>query len=285
MKFAVSSIAFLGKPIEEIIKICSGNKWPLEFSSGIPYRGDMEKIFLETKIIRYAHNYFPAPEIPFVLNLASSNEIIRKKSIDHCIHGLSLTKKVGAPFFSAHAGFCIDPNPNELGKQLSKDFKFDKNENWKLFKLSLHEILAHASQLGLKFLIENNVIAKMNIYHDGSNPLLCCEENEIRQLFREMKNPSLGLLLDTAHWKVSANTLKFNATMSVNSIAHYISCIHHSDNEGEYDNNLPLNNNYWFLEKMEKFKDCLHVLEVKKIDPEVIMEQINLLSNQLRQKN
>ena len=281
MNFAVSSIAFLGKPVEEIVDSCTKNSWALEFSSGMPFRSDMEKIFLDTKIKKYAHNYFPAPEIPFVLNLASTNETLRLLSVSHCLKGLELSSKAKAPFFSAHAGFCIDPNPEELGNQLNKNHELNKEKNWKVFKESLHVILKKASELNMKFLIENNVIAKMNLYENGINPLFCCEENEIKQLFREMKNPSLGLLLDTAHWKVSGNTLGFDFKKSINNIRHFIDCIHHSDNEGEFDNNLSIDAKYWFLPEMRSFKNTLHVLEVKKIKESEIEIQMNLLKHSM----
>src|SRR5665811_1545119 len=95
-------------------------------SSGMPYRADMEEIFLNAPIKKFAHNYFPAPEIPFVLNLASSNEKIRNQSLTHCLKGLELSKLAGAHFFSAHAGFCVDPHPDELGRKLALTNPFDR---------------------------------------------------------------------------------------------------------------------------------------------------------------
>ena len=276
MNPVISSLAFLGKPVEEIISICEKNEWSLEFSSGMPYRENMEKVFLETNLIKYAHNYFPAPRIPFVLNLASTNEEIRCKSIEHCIRGIELSSKVKAPFFSAHAGFCIDPSPEELGKQLRTDKSFNKEDNWKAFKNSLHVILKKAAEHNIKFLVENNVIAKMNLLESGKNPLLCCEIQEIQELFREMKNPSLGLLLDTAHWKVSANTLRFDL-LDCMKIKQYVQCLHHSDNEGEFDNNLSLNEDYWFLPLMKHFTNAIHVLEVKKLTEDEIRKQFEIL--------
>ena len=75
MEVAVSSIAFLGKPVEEFVNTCIQNNFIPEFSSGMPFRDDMESVFLNTKTKKkYAHNYFPAPEVPFVLNLASANK-------------------------------------------------------------------------------------------------------------------------------------------------------------------------------------------------------------------
>src|SRR5690606_29507232 len=155
---------------------------------------------------RMPHNYFPAPEIPFVLNLASENDNIRRKSVDHCKNGLRLAKQSNSPFFAAHAGFCLDPDPRDLATELSPRDSFDREKHYRYFLQSVDEILAEADTLEVDFLIENNVIATFNLTKTGANPLLLCEHAEIQWLFSSIPNKRLGLLLDTAHLKVSCNT-------------------------------------------------------------------------------
>ncbi len=60
------------------------------------------------------HNYFPPPITPFVLNLASGNETLRNQSIKFVAETISLSAKLGAPFYSIHAGFISDPRSFEL---------------------------------------------------------------------------------------------------------------------------------------------------------------------------
>lgn len=275
----VSTLAFESKPIEEIIEIATKNNFAIEFSSGIPYRDGLEKIFTESPIKKTAHNYFPAPQKAYVLNLASANHKTRRKSIEHCIRGMILSWEVGAPFFSAHAGFCIDPKPEELGNKLWRTENIDRNFHWELFTDSIREILARTTELSTKFLIENNVLAKMNLYDNGFNPLFCVDTEEILKLYSEIKDNKFGFLLDTAHLKVSANTLRFNRDEAIEKLHSIINCIHHSDNLGEQDNNLSLKKDYWFLKHQNKFKDICHVLEVKKITIEEINFQLSILTN------
>jgi sugar phosphate isomerase/epimerase len=279
MNIAVSTLAFMGKTAEEVISIAQEHNLAIEFSSGMPYRRDMEGLFLNAPIKRYAHNYFPAPEIPFVLNLASSNDEIRSTSIRHCIKGMELSAKVKAPFFSAHAGFCVDPKPDELGRELSRVDKIDRDLHWHLFIKSVKEILEKTTHLGIDFLIENNVLAKMNVYADGTNPLLCVEQEEIQKLIDEVNDKRLGILLDTAHLKVSAKTLQFDKDVSVGKLQPLIRCIHHSDNDGDFDNNQPLGDDYWFLKHQHLFEEILHVVEVKKLSVDRVLFNMNLLKN------
>jgi len=280
MQIVVSTLALAGKSAEEIIALAQKNNWALEFSSGMPYSPDMEKIFLEAPIKKFAHNYFPAPKIPFVLNLASSNDSIRNTSIQHCKNGLELSKKAGASFFSAHAGFCVDPSPDELGRKLNLSKPYNRAEHWRLFIESVTEISEAAGKMGLRFLIENNVLAPVNVHPDGSNPLLCCDAGEMIRLLNEVNSFNLDLLIDTGHLKVSAQTLGFNKDIAVAKLLDKVGCIHHSDNDSSFDTNDKMPGDYWFLEHMDKFANIVHVIEVKKLNEDEVNQQIKILRNE-----
>ncbi|EAR02775.1 GNAT family N-acetyltransferase [Maribacter sp. HTCC2170] len=277
MTIGISTLAFHKNSREEIVDQARENNWTIEFSSSFPFQEDMVDFFIGTDIKRLAHNYFPAPKEPFVINLASANEEIRKCSIEHCIQGLQLSKKCGAKFFSAHAGFCIDPDPYELGKQLDVNVSIDRDLNWKLFLDSVQIILSEAERLNLTFLIENNVTAKFNLRDDGQEVLFCSRAEEMIKFVKEISSNRFGLLLDTAHLKVSSQALNFNMEDAVDKITPFVKYLHHSDNDGERDTNESISTNYWFLSKMRNFEDCIHILEVKNIDTVQIKNQLNLL--------
>lgn len=277
MQVVVSTLAMMGKSAEEVIAAAQQNRWALEFSSGMPYRPDMEKIFLEAPVKKYAHNYFPAPQAPFVLNLASDNDDIRSISIQHCIRGLELSKKAGAPFFSAHAGFCVDPAPDELGRKLNLSKPYSRAAHWRLFIESVKQVTEAAGKMGMRFLIENNVLAPVNVHPDGSNPLFCCGADEMIRMLNEVNSFNLDLLIDTGHLKVSGQTLRFSPDEAIKKLYHKVSCIHHSDNDGSFDTNDKMQADYWFLKHMNKFSDIVHVIEVKKLNETEINEQIAIL--------
>jgi sugar phosphate isomerase/epimerase len=241
----------------------------------------MLHIYKNTSVKRIPHNYFPAPKKPFVVNLASKDEQIRNTSIKHCIQGLELAKHANAPFFSAHAGFCIDPAPNELGKKIHYEGDLDKTLHWEIFLTSVAEVLQHAKKLQIRFLIENNVIARFNLTEDGQNPLFCCDSAEITALLKQVNQPELGLLLDTAHLKVSAQTLQLNLEQEVAKVWDCIEAVHHSDNDGLKDTNENITKEYWFLKHLPQLKSMLHVLEVKRQSVESINYQLGILSKNI----
>ena len=279
--FFVSSCAFSGESISEIINLAEFNNLNIEFSSGIPFEDNLLEKMYGSKINKIIHNYFPAPSVPFVLNLASENKLIREQSIQHCLNGIDISKKINAPFFSVHAGFCIDPKPLELGNKISIKSKIERCINFDIFIDSLKILVGYASIKEVKVLIENNVIAKFNLKQQISNPFLCTDSIEIIKVFNIIQSNYLGFLCDTAHLKVSANTLGVNLDDEIDKLLPLINCVHHSDNNGLIDSNNLLDDNYWFLSHFNKLKDKFHVLEVKNIDIDEISQQINLLKDKL----
>lgn len=271
----ISTLAFKGLTIQEVIGQAISLDLAIEFTSNFPYSKEAEQLYLKAPVKRMPHNYFPTPEFPFVLNLASENYEIQKRSIDHCINGLKISKMTSAPFFAAHAGFCIDPKPTELGNRIEFGV-FDKDKHKKNFLSSIAKVVNEAEKIGISFLVENNVIIKRNLSQEGKNPLLCCESEDIFWLFNEIKSPFFGLLLDTAHLKVSCNTLNLNKNEEVIRIKNFVKAVHHSDNNGIVDSNDPLRFDYWFWTHMELFKDLVHVAEVSNLSPDDIKEHIRL---------
>jgi sugar phosphate isomerase/epimerase len=249
----------------------------LEFSSGIPYRPDLKEIYLKADIPRLPHNYFPPPAEPFVLNLASQDPEIRRRSISHCIQGLELAKASESPFFAAHSGFCGDPRPEELGRPIQFDPSFRREAYWKHFLNSLQEVLDFAGQLKVDFLIENNVCAPFNLVNGNLNPFLCADPEEIKLLFKQLQHPRLGLLLDTGHWKVSGNSLGFDPARELPTIHPFIRGIHHNDNNGHEDSNDKLTSGYWFLPYLKNYRHLCQVIEVKNVDDEEISRMIGMM--------
>ena len=274
----VSSIAFRGMDITDMILLAEENKFAVEFSSGMNYMIGMEQIYLNATIKRMAHNYFPAPEIPFVLNLASKDLGIRNLSIKHCKEGLILSKKSNSPFFAAHAGFCIDPSPKDLGREFVFSNNYNRDENKKLFLESLLDILNLANELEIDFLFENNVLAPFNFKGDV-DPFLCCDSSDINFVFNNIQDKRLGLLLDTGHLKVTCQTFGKKINEELMSIKNYIKGIHHSDNDGSQDTNSRIKNDYWFLEHLKNYCNIPNVLEVKELSVFEISEQIKILQS------
>ncbi len=77
--------------------------------------------------------------------------------------------------------------------ELKKETNINRAHNWNLFLQSVNEVLEKTKNLNVDFLIENNVLAKMNVYHDGTNPIFCVDGAEMDILITSINNPRLGI--------------------------------------------------------------------------------------------
>ena len=275
----LSTIAFKDN-IQNTYRNCLDIGIGIEFSSGIPFKSQNLNFFKKIKCPKLSHNYFPAPKEDFVLNLASQNDKIRKRSIEHCIFNLELCYDQKTDFYAAHAGFCLDLKSNQLGRKISSSNSFNKKQYFDIFIESIEKIILQAKKIGVIFLIENNVLSNENWKaNKHNNPFLCCSSEEIVKLCETIDSQNFGLLLDTAHLKVSSNSLSLDLEEEYMKIKKYIKAIHHSDNNGLEDTNSLLSNEYWFLNHLINHDDIPHVIETKNISLEQLKIQLELLKS------
>ena len=179
------------------------------------------------------HNYFPPPKNPFVLNLASSNNKILNLSLKHICKAIKLTSRIGAKYYSFHAGFLVDPMVDRLGKK----FDLTKIQNRKNclsnFRKNLLIVDTYAKSKNVKILIENNVVTKKNLNVFGQNPFLLTNP-KILYFFSKLPK-RIGLLVDVGHLNVSAKTENFDRVKALKKIDKFVKGYHLSENNGISD--------------------------------------------------
>lgn len=285
-KFFISSLAYRGKTAKQISKIALENSLNIEFSSNIPFDESNIEAFNNHNGLKLIHNYFPTPKESFVINLASSNKIILEKSIKHCFENIKRTSKLNLPFYSVHSGFCLDPSISSLGGKIESKEAIRRSDHTDIFIETAYKLSNIAKKYGVQLLIENNVLSEKNfLINQFQNIFLCVDSSEIIEIMESVNMENFGLLLDTGHLKVSANTLKLDVDLEVKKLKKYVEAVHHSDNNGKQDSNDCLDQDYWFLKYIKYYSEKFHVLEVKDADYQSIEYQINLLSNAISDSN
>jgi sugar phosphate isomerase/epimerase len=218
----------------------------VELSGGL-FSRDIERqlLSLPAKLQLQIHNYFPPPQKPFVFNLASTDSEISSLSLSHVRKAIRLAVMLKRPIYSFHAGFRIDPGVSELGTLLSKRKMLERYKALEVFGDRIETLAEEARREGVTLLIENNVINYKNFEKYGEDPLLLTHPDEISSFMESMPS-SVGLLLDVAHLKVSANTRSFNLVAAHEKVKGWIKGYHLSDNSGYQDNNEAVTPESWF---------------------------------------
>jgi len=188
------------------------------------------------------HHLFPPPKEQFIVNLASENIKILRKSISQIKKSIDFCSRFNIDFFSFHGGFRGDPNIN-LKFNLNKITNYEKS--YEIFKSSILQILDYAEKRDINLAIENNVLAENNLIDGKNKVLLFCELWEFEKFFREIKSRNLGILLDLGHLKVTSNSLNFDANKFISKLKNKIFGIHIHENNGRVDQHSIVKEGDW----------------------------------------
>lgn len=250
--------------------------------SGGKYSKDLINLIkgIKNKGRLQVHNYFPPPKEHFVLNLASLNENVSKLTINHIKNSIRLASDLGSNHYSFHAGFLLDPMVKELGKRIEKQKLFDRAEALDIFLHRVNELAQYAIKYKVDLMIENNVISKNNIEEFQENPFLMCDPTETEYIIEKIPD-NVGILVDVAHLKVSANSLKFDPKLFFEKINARIRGYHLSDNNGLSDQNLPFDRKSWFWNFLKRDVDYF-TIEVYRTAPAALKELIKLTKQKLQ---
>ena len=224
---------------------------------------DVTKLIKRYNFDYIVHHYFPPPQKPFIVNLASQDKQIFRKSINQIIKSIDFCADFDINFFSFHAGFRVDPDIN---------LKFNFNnipeyeDSFNMFKESVAEVVDYAERRSVKVAIENNVLAEYNLIDGQNKLLLMCELWEFERLFNEIRSNNLGVLLDIGHLKVTSNLLKFDAEELIDKLKDKTFAVHIHENNGQVDEHRCIREGDWSLAIVNKYfkkKDIHIVLECK----------------------
>ncbi|MCX6235968.1 MAG: xylose isomerase [Bacteroidia bacterium] len=241
----ISTSAFNFKFISESIIVLAENGYiNIELSGGTKYYENMlnDLIFLREKYnLNYLiHNYFPPPKKPFVINLASLNDEVYKKSLEQLINSINMSKKLSLNRFSFHAGFLVDIATTEIGKVINPKLLFDKEESLARF-CNGYYLLEKEANGEIELYIENNVCSQFNFNKFNKyNPFLLTDYNSYIELKSYI---DFKLLLDIAHLKVSCNTLNLDLKNELTNLICESDYLHFSDNNSITDSNKPIERN------------------------------------------
>jgi sugar phosphate isomerase/epimerase len=221
------------------------------------------------------HNYFPQPDTPFVLNLASQEADSLEQSRAHCRAAIDLSCRLGGDVYAAHAGYTADLPPDVLGHPerraaLLPERFASYDRAYATLVESAKELSAYARSRGVRFLIENHVLSA-RAGETGRRLLLMVEARELARLSQDVDDPHFGLLVDVGHLKVSATTLGFDAHAFLDTVAPSTAALHLSDNDGIVDGHRPFGDDAWFLPRLRDFPDATVTIELSRLGVGQIM--------------
>ena len=225
----------------------------IELSGGTKYyQGYGEDLFelREKYNLNYLlHNYFPPPKHDFILNLASLNNEIYQKTLEHYEEALSFSRKLGAKRFAFHAGYFIDFNIEEVGNAITLTELYNKEKALSKFCEGYNYLKENTTAVELY--IENNVLSHTNAStFEGQSPFMLTDYKGYEELTNYI---DFKLLLDVAHLNVSVNSRNIGFKKQLDKMISISDYIHLSDNDGYHDQNMCFSDDSIILDSLKKY--------------------------------
>lgn len=282
---ALSSICFQECELSRLCQCLVENKINvLELSGNLEHVGDIQLHTILTayqnEIQFYIHNYFPIPAEPFVLNLAHPETV--SGTVKHCNKAIDLCAELGIKHYSLHPGTSISPEPKDLGNLQAHLSPIDLNESRQILSEACLKIAEYAQKKRVYLLLENNVVANFNCPDGVNDRYHLADLDESAYLMPLFEHPNIGMLLDTGHLKVNAQTLNFNPIEFIERFKIHIKSVHISENDGTADQNLPVRKDSWFWKHIPWNQVDYVSLEISGQSLSKLHNQIKLTQNQIR---
>lgn len=247
----------------------------IELSGGVFYENQLSELKkIKNDLNFQIHNYFPPPKDPFILNLASTNDHIVKRSFELIESSLVYCEELNCSKYSFHAGFLLDPKLSDLGNDIKSRSILPKEKALDLFLERVNMISKKAREHGVDLMIENNVLTKSNLNHFNQNPFLMVDTEDCIYVMKNTPD-NVNLLIDLGHLNVSSKSLKFDSINFLKNCSNWVKGYHFSDNDGVKDQNYPINFDSWFWNYIDKNIEY-NSLEIYNTTLSTLIDQINI---------
>jgi sugar phosphate isomerase/epimerase len=279
----VSTAAFKNKNIENILNMSLANGiMNIELGSNLNYsESNLDFIFKfkRNRMKFLVHNYFPPAEEEFVLNLASNNKGILRRSIQHCKKAIDLSAELGAPFYSVHAGFAFHAKPQDLGSVQKNLPRIPYEEAYRVFVESSIELADYAYKKNIKLAVENNVMQNFNLIKGRNEILLLCSLKETLSFYKDVGSLNLFFLADLGHIKVSSASLKLDKYEYIEKIRPYTIAFHINDNNSLIDQHSMFDKDAWFKDILACSRDKIFIIEADNLEIKEIISCHSILTD------
>lgn len=274
--------------LEEAIKYCGSlsNNF-VELSAPHPYQSIEEislllKNFFKEGYKFTLHNYFPAPENSFVLNIASNDIKIQSSCKKLVNNALKLSKDANSKIYGLHAGYLSKAKAKSDGmfefdvEQMSYNSALDTSLKF------INDYVEKFNQHGVIFLVENLFPSV------ARNSSLNCNFQQITDLMDNLPK-EVGLLLDLGHMNISSNIMEFDRhkflDQYLSKYSDRLHEVHISENNGLKDEHRALEEKSWqydAIDKISKIKrnnsDIFYCLESRNANINQIKENIDKIN-------
>jgi len=227
----------------------------IELGSTHPYEKDTKNVLKKYKCDYLVHNYFPTPKKELIVNICSSDNSLRERSVQHVEERIIFSKEINSRLYTFHPGYLSQPLSTNIDNQ-NWDFVYDRRKNKPIKYEEAFEILIDAIK---KFVVLAEKWSQpIAIESAGSifqkDNLLMQTSNEFEKLFNAVDSKYLGLNINLGHLNLASKAFNFSRSDFIDIIKEKIFAFEISHNDRENDDHKLLKNDEWYWDIIEDHK-------------------------------
>ncbi|MDA2909516.1 sugar phosphate isomerase/epimerase [Nitrospiraceae bacterium AH_259_D15_M11_P09] len=232
----------------------------------------------------YTHNFFPpARDRNLVINLASKDEVVLERSLEHAERCIDFAAEIGAELYTVHPGFLADAEPGsrrEKGRCYDFAFSPERTAHDEAFSRmvdSLKLLLDKATKRGCNLAVETGG----SLTRQGV--LLLEQPEEYEQFFREIPD-GVMLNFNLAHTVFATKVHDFSVSEFVQRFGERFAAVELSHNDGVLDQHLPLIADSYVFDYMDALPNVPLILEFRDVSLDEVRESIRLVREHFRER-
>ena len=269
--------------ISDVLALCKRKGlFQIELGSNHSHDPDPVEAVRQFNCCYLVHNYFPAPREAFVLNIASLDEAVYQRSIDHIYRAIEYCERINAPLYTFHPGFLTDPKGANTDSSYY-DFRFVNRRletaNYeKAFGRMLdavYRIVPYARDCGIRVAVETEGSVTKKEH------LLMQRPDEYVRFFQYFSPDDIGITLNIGHLHLASRAFGFDKKMFVEIVQEYVTAMELSHNDGEQDEHRPLIPGEWYWEIINdsRFDHVYKILEFRDTHIDSVITNLSLLES------
>jgi sugar phosphate isomerase/epimerase len=230
------------------------------------------------------HNYFPPRKESIVVNIASIDDDIRQRSIEHALDCIQAAADIGAKLYTFHPGFLSDPQ-SPSRSPANYDFVFRAQtvpasvyeRCFSRFLEATRILVDRAGRLGVRLAVESEgSMSKRRL-------LLLQRPEELDRLLSAFSREELGVNLNIGHLNLSSRAFSFDPLELMDRFASRFVAMEVSHNDGEHDDHrVPRPQTwYWAAVSDRRFRDIPIIIECRDTNIDDISDTCRRLTQAL----
>ncbi len=226
----------------------------------------------------FAHNFFPPARDELIVNLASRDEAIRARSIDHAKHCLRFASDIGCRLYTVHPGFMSEPTGKREDRSDSPtafDFAFESSRAqpdraFSLMTDALCELSDEARRLGVGLAVET----QGSLTAPGVSILETPDDFD--RLFNAVP-ADVAINLNLAHTSFASRAHGFSLETFIDRFRARFVAVEISHNDGRRDLHAGLVADSFALEWARRLADLPLILEFRDVDHSTLEQSVGLI--------